>query len=309
MRTILSFIAAGALALLLLGGCGRDDAPSGAAVAVVATTPQAADFVREVGGDRVAVDQVLAPNADPHEYEPRPSDAEALAGADLVVRSGGDLDGWLDQLVESSGADAPVLTLIDSVRTRPAEDGETDPHWWQDPRNAILAVAAIRDELSAVDPAGAAAYERRAAEYTGRLERLDREIARCVDAVPAEERLLVTSHDSLGYYADRYGIEVIGATIPSLSTQAQPSAGDTADLIELIRRTGARAIFPEAGVSEELERSIASEAGATVGGELWADTLGPEGSPAATYIGAQESNTRELVAGFTGGSRRCDFGG
>lgn len=308
MRTILSFIVVGLASLLLLAGCGRDDSSSDAAVSVVATTPHAAEFAREVGGGRVAVTQILPPNADPHEYEPRPSDAESLAEADLVVSSGGDLDEWLDQLVESSGTEAPVLTLIDSVSTRTGEGGEEDPHWWQDPRNAILAVAAIRDELTSVDGDGSSTYRDDAAAYTAELERLERGIARCIDSVPPAERKLVTSHDSLGYYADRYGIEVIGATIPSLSTQAQPSAGETADLIELIRSTEVTTIFPEAGVSAELEDAIAEQAGASVGGELWADTLGAPGSDGETYVGAQEANTRELVAGFTGGSGDCELG-
>lgn len=307
VRTILSFIFAAILPLAFLAGCGDDDG-SGSAVAVVATTPQAAEFVREVGGERVAVTQILAPNADPHEYEPRPSDAEALADADLVIRSGGDLDEWLDQLIEGSGTDAPQLTLIDAVETR-TDDGEEDPHWWQDPRNAVRAVAAVRAELESVDPDGAADYRSAAAAYEDRLVRLDREIARCIDSVPPADRKLVTSHDALGYFADRYGIEVIGATIPSLSTQAQPSAGETAELVELIRSTGVRTIFPEAGVSQDLERAIADQAGASVGGELWADTLGPEGSAAATYAGAQQSNADELVRGFTGGETSCRFAG
>lgn len=309
MRTILSFVsvALAACALLALGGCG-DSTGGGGAVELTATTTQAADFAREIGGSRVAVTQILPANADPHEYEPRPSDAEALAGADLVLRSGGDLDSWLDQLLDSSGSDAPVLTLIDSVPARTSGDGEEDPHWWQDPRNAIRAVEAIRDELTAVDPDGAATYERNARVYVAALGRLDRSIERCMDAVPARERKLVTSHDALGYYADRYGIDVIGATIPSLSTQAQPSAGETADLIDLIRRTGVSTIFPEAGVSEELEGAIADGSGATVGGQLWADTLGPEGSDGATYVEAEQSNTAKLVAGFTDGRRSCRIG-
>jgi ABC-type Zn uptake system ZnuABC Zn-binding protein ZnuA len=200
-----------------------------------------------------------------------------------------------------------VLSLIDSARTRTDDSGEVDPHWWQDPRNAIAAVEAIRDELIAIDPGGAAGYRRNAAAYVAELERLDRSIAGCMDEVPAGERLLVTSHDALGYYADRYGIDVIGATIPSLSTQAQPSAGETADLIDLIRSSGVSTIFPEAGVSEQLEEAIASGAGASVGGQLWADTLGPEGSDGATYVAAMESNTAKLVDGFTDGRRSCEI--
>ena len=170
-----------------------------------------------------------------------------------------------------------------------------------------MAVEAIRDELVDLDPDGKKDFEANAAAYISELEDLDAGIAACVDAVPAEQRKLVTSHDALGYYADRYGIDVIGAAIPALTTQAQPSAGETAELVDTIRSAGVSTIFPEAGVSAELESVIADEAGASVGGELWADTLGPEGSDGATYIESLESNTVKLVEGFTDGAQSCPF--
>ena len=304
MRTILTFFIAYALLAAALSGCSDSGAGSGKGPTVVATTAQIADLTRNVAGDRGEVTQILAANADPHEYEPRPSDAEALAGADLIVRSGGDVDAWLDQLIDSSGSDAPVLTLSDHVDPIAGDDG-VDPHWWQDPRNAIRAVAAIRTELEQVDPAGAHAFAANARRYTAALERLDARIADCIGRVPKAERKLVTSHDALGYYAHRYGIEVIGAAIPALTTQAQASAGETAELIDLIRAEGVTTIFPEAGVSPGLEEAIATEAGARIGGELWADTLGPAGTDAATYIGSLRANTDELVDGFSDGAVSC----
>ncbi|MEA2332456.1 MAG: zinc/manganese transport system substrate-binding protein [Thermoleophilaceae bacterium] len=298
------------LAAIVLGaaGCGDGGGGGGGSVSAVATTTQVADLVRNVGGGRVDVDGILPPNADPHGYEPRPSDAAALAEADLVVRSGGELDEWLDDVVDSAGGDAPQVTLIDSVKTiAGGHDGDVDPHWWQDPRNAILAVAAIRDALAEADPEGHAGYERRAAAYTGELRRLDAAIERCIGRVPADRRKLVTTHDALGYFADRYGIEVIGAVIPSLSTQAQPSARDVEALVQQIRDEGVEAIFPEAAVSQKLERAISREAGADVGGELWTDTLGPEGSGAETYAGAMRANAAALAKGMSGGSVSCSF--
>ena len=272
-----------------------------------ATTTQVADLVRNVAGDRAEVDGILAPNSDPHEYEPRPSDAAAIAEADVVFRSGGDLDLWLDQIVESSGTDAPVVALIDSAETISVTDADADPHWWQDPRNAIAAVEAIRDELTATDPDGSETYDANARHYISILRELDREIATCIDQVPAADRKLVTSHDSLGYFAARYGLGVIGAAIPASTTQAQASAGETADLIELILNEDVRAIFPEAGVSEKLEQAIASQTGATVAGQLWADALGPAGSTGATYVDALAANAQTLVAGLTGGEQQCAF--
>ena len=267
---------------------------------VVATTTQVGDLTRNVAGRRAEVRQLLHPSSDPHAYEPRPSDARAAGRADLVLRSGGEVDGWLDGVLDSAGVSPSVVDLSEAVRTR-----GKDPHWWQDPRNAERAVTAIRDALSRADPAGRSTYELNSARYLRRLRKLDRAVTRCMHAVPARQRRLVTTHDALGYYAARYDIEVIGALIPSLSTQAQPSAGDTATLVDQIRAEGVKAVFPESSLNPKLERAVSRDAGASVGGMLWADTLGPEGSTGETYIGSIAANTAALVEGFTAGKRHC----
>jgi len=283
------------LALAVLAGCGGDDSPDGR-LPVVATTTQVADIVANVGGDRIDLDPLLAPNADPHDYEPRPSDAEAVARAQLLVRSGGDLDDWLGDVVEGAGADAAVLTLIDHVRAR-----DDDPHWWHDPRNGVLAVEAVRDALVKADPAGGAVYESNARAYARTLVRLDREVARCIDAVPPEWRKLVTTHDALGYFAARYGIDMIGSVLDSLSTQAQPSAGDTHALVDQMREQDVHVVFAESSIDPRLERAIAGEADARVGEPLWADTLGPAGSAGDTYVKSIAANADALARGFGGG--------
>jgi len=302
-----------ALAMLLVAssavlatGCGdNDSAASGAELTVVATTTQVADFVRNVGGDRVDVHGILGTNADPHDYEPRPSDVGAIGDAPLVFKSGGDIDAWLDELIENAGGDPRVVTLIDSVRRIKGEQGETDPHWWEDPRNSIRAVAVIRDALIEADPAGRATYERNAGAYLRKLQALDREIADCMRRVPAAKRKLVTTHDALGYFADRYDVEVVGALIPSLSTQAQPSARDINELVDQIRGEGVEAIFPETALNKRLESAVSREAGAKVGGQLWADALGPEGSGAETYLAAMRKNTNTMAEGMSGGMVSC----
>jgi len=308
VRTILTFV----IAIVVLGlavSAGSAGPPaSRAGLDVVATTPQVADLARAVVADRGHVTQILAANADPHEFEPRPSDAAAIASADLIVRSGGDVDGWLDQLVSSSGSGAPELVLADHVHLLTGPDGP-DPHWWQDPRNAERAVAAIARRLERIEPAAAPAFAAAARRYEARLRRLDRRIAACMDRVPVAERQLVTSHDSLAYFARRYGIDVAGAALPALTSAAQPSAGQTAALIDLIDARGVRAVFPEAGISTALEDAIAAATGARVGAELWTDTLGPPGTPASTYTGALAANARALVAGFSGGEVRCGVRG
>jgi len=320
--------------------CGREDDGAGSESAggaaevpaqrVVATTTQAADLVRNVAGDRVELTQLLTANADPHGYEPRPRDVEAIADADLVVRSGGDLDDWLADVIEQSGADADVVTLIDAVKTikgghdhveedehageeeeahageeEEEEDEETDPHWWQDPQNAVIAVGEIEQALAAVDPSGAQAYADLADSYRSAIEALDLAVAECWEEVPVRQRKLVTTHDALGYYAERYGLEMVGTVIPSLSTQGQASSGELAELAETIRHEGVKVVFAESSVNSKVERAIADEAGATVGKALWADTLGPEGSDGATYLESIASNTRAMIDGVSGGAVSC----
>ncbi len=284
-----------------LAACGDGGSSGGGAeLTAVATTPQVADLVRNVGGRRVEVETIVPARADPHDYEPRPSDAAALADAALVFRSGGDVDEWLDDVLDNAGSEAQTATLMDSVHTRAG-----DPHWWQDPRNGIMAVRAIEAALAEADPEGAAAYRRNAERYLERLRRLDAEIAACVERVPPEKRRIVTTHDSLAYFADRFGIEVVGAVIPSLSTQAQASAGDVERLVEQIRAEGVEAIFPEGALSAKLEEAIAREADTALGRPLYADSLGPEGTEAGTYLGALAANARSLVDGMSGGRARC----
>jgi ABC-type Zn uptake system ZnuABC Zn-binding protein ZnuA len=302
VTAVLALLAAAVVAF----GAGDEHGGRPGRLDVVATTTQAADLVHEVAGGRAGVVRLLAPNADPHDYEVRPRDMKAVAHADLVVRSGGDVDGWLQDAIDGAGTGAPVLTLIDHVARLHSSHG-VDPHWWQDPRNAERAVTAIRDALVRADPAHAAGYRASAARYGARLRALDAAVARCMNAVPQPERRLVTTHDALGYYARRYGLRIVGAVIPSLSTAGQPSAGELAALVRTIRAQGVHAVFSEQSVNAKVEAAIAAESGAKVGGSLWADTLGPAGSSGATYIGSIAANTRAIVDGLTDGRRRCDL--
>ncbi len=298
-------LAVAVLATMALGACADDATTTDrGGPSIVATTTQVGDLARAVAGDRARVTQIIKPNSDPHEYEPRPSDVKAVAEAAVVLRSGGDLDEWLGDVLSNAGSEAAVVTLIDAMRTRRLP-GEVDPHWWQDPRNGEIAVRGIRDALIAADPGGRAAYTANAAAYLQRLRSLDAAIRACIDRVPRRDRKLVTDHDALGYFADRYGITVVGTVIPALSTQAQASAGEVARLARTIRAEQVTTVFAESSVSRKLTEAIARESGAKVGPNLYADTLGAEGSAGATYLGALRANTRALVGGF--GGRSCQL--
>jgi ABC-type Zn uptake system ZnuABC Zn-binding protein ZnuA len=314
-RPVVVLLSLGAVGLL--AGCGAaSSAPARAGgVKVVVTTTQLGDFVREVGGDRAQVVQILQPNSDPHEYEPRPDDVKALLDAPLVFESGNDLDAWMGKVVRESGGNPRIVTLADSNVARvPGESSgpeasRHDPHWWHDPRNVAAAISLIRDALTRANPAARGVYARNARAYLARLARLDAGIAACMHRVPAAQRKLVTDHDAFGYFARRYGIEVIGAVIPSQTTQAQPSAGDVARLVATIRRERVHAVFPESSVSPKLARAIAAETGASSSYTLYGDTLGPAGSDGATYLAMERHNADAMVRGFTAGRQRCSIPG
>ncbi|HEY6637625.1 MAG TPA: zinc ABC transporter substrate-binding protein [Solirubrobacterales bacterium] len=304
---------AGALVgAMLIAGCGGSGADSGR-VSVVATTTQIGDFVRQVGGNAVDVHQILAPNTDPHDYEPRPDDVTTTADAKLVFENGDELDAWMGKVVDDSGSDAKIVDLGASVPVKlPGESSgpeasQYDPHWWHDPRNAEETVRQIATQLSAVEPKDKATFTANAAAYEAELKTLDAGIAHCVDSVPAADRKLVTDHDAFGYFADRYGIQVIGAVIPSQTTQAQPNAQDLSNLADIVRSEHVKAIFPESSLSPKLAESIASQTGAQVGQDLYGDTLGPDGSSGDTYLKMETANANSMIAGFTGEPSRCEI--
>ena len=305
-------VAALALAALALAGCGSSSGGSNR-LDVVATTTQNGDWARIVGGPDVSVHQLLQPNTDPHEYEPRPSDVEATARADVVLENGDRLDGWMDKVVSSSGGDPRVVDVGASVpvllpgETSGPEASRFDPHWWHDPRNAVAAVRRIEQAFAAASPSDRAGFARRAGAYVARLRTLDGRIAACFGRIPRAERELVTDHDAFNYFAARYGIRVVGAIIPSQTSQAQPSAGETARLIALIRREHVHAVFPESSLSPRLAEAVARETGARSDLVLYGDTLGPAGSPGATYADMEAANAERMALGFSGGKVRCRF--
>jgi len=308
--------ASGAVALLVAaaaGGCGSGSSTGagggGGRIDVVATTTQVADFVRNVGDGRVRVTQILRPNTDPHDYEPRPSDVAAVAGAKILFTSGDGLDRWAAKLVSQSGGSPEVVDLGADVPVRIAAGGRTDPHWWHDPVNAQAAVARIRETLDRADPRGTPVYQARATAFLTALGVLDKGIQACFAAIPRSRRTLVTDHDAFAYFSRRYGVDLVGAVIPAQSGQSQTSAADVARLVRLIRSRHVRAVFPETSLNASLARALARETGARVGAPLYGDTLGPKGSRGATYLRMERANADAMARGFSGGRAGCDIPG
>lgn len=289
-----------ALLAILLGGCSNDKGDnSTAAVSAVAATTQLGDFVRNVGGDRVQVEELLEADVDPHDYEPVPSDAESIAEADIVFRAGFDLDEWLDELIENAGGDSSIVDVSEGVETVTGEgESEEDPHVWLNPDNVDVIVDNIVAGLSEVDPGGAETYAANAERYKDEVTEMDSQVEAVFSACEPSELKLVTNHDSLNHLANRYGLTIVGAVIPSLETTAEPSAEDLAELIELIEQEDVEAIFSESSVDTEVEDQVAEESGATVVADLYTDALGPEDSGAGTYIEMMIHNAETIVEGL-----------
>ncbi len=304
-----------AVAAVLVAGCGSSSSGDDGALQVVVTTTQLGDVTRAIAGRDAHVTQLLKPNSDPHDYEPRPDDVRATVGAGLIVISGDDLDHWIDDVVEQADTDAKVVDAGAAATFHVAGDSsgpeasKYDLHWWHDPRNMRAAVKPIAAALAAADAAHADAYRDRAQAYDAKLAALDRGIAACVATIPPDRRKLVTDHDAFNYFAKRYGLKVVGAVIPSQTTQAQASAGDVAALVRTIRREKVRAVFPESSVNSELAETIARQSGARADLELYGDTLGPAGSSGATYLTMEQANADAVVKGLSGGARGCPISG
>lgn len=287
-----------------LAGCGGGEdgtaAGSGGRLSVVATTMQLQDFARQVGGDRVRVTGILGPEDEPHEYEPTPSDAEALADAEVVVENGANLDEWLGDLLANAGSEAERVTAAEGIELLPTEEEgfPGDPHVWHDPENAKAMVDTLAEGLAAADPEGRAVYARNATAYKRELDAMAARIRRTLEPIPAEDRKLITTHDAFGYFVRAYDIDQVGTVLASVSTSAEPSGRQVRELVETIRAQDVKAIFAEEALEARLERRIAEEAGAQVSTSLYADVLGAPGSGAETYVEAELANAKAMAAAW-----------
>ena len=285
--------------------------PSAKGLRVLAVETFLADIAQNVAGERLRVEALLPPMADLHSFEPTPGDVARLAESDVLIINGAGLEHALMKLVPETGKPL-IIEASAGLKSRVAseselageheehehhehEEHEGDPHFWLDPNHVIRYVENIRDGLSRADPDGAAVYAANAEAYIRQLQELDRWIAAQVAEIPPERRLLVTDHESFGYFADRYGFRIIGAVVPSFSTGASPSAQYLAQLIEQIKATDVPAIFLESSSNPQLAEQIARETGARVVTELYSHSITDAHGPAPTYIEMMSYNTRVIV--------------
>jgi zinc/manganese transport system substrate-binding protein len=276
-------------AAFIMMGCGQGPAATttGGLPRVLATETFLGDIARNVAGDRISVDTLLVPGTDPHEFQLRPQDAIKLAQSQVLIVNGLGYETWLAKSLENSGGQRLLIVGTTGLTANPDPSGDHpdgDPHMWMNPLNVVQYVQNIRDGLSQADPAGAPVYASNAAVYAAKLKDLDGWINTQVAQLPPERRLLVTNHDALGYFAQAYGFKVVGAVIPSVTSEASPSAQTMAALIQTIKSSRAPAIFLDASENQNLADQIAAESGAKVVTGLYVETLSAADGPAPTYL-------------------------
>lgn len=297
-----------AMAAFGLAGCGGGATGGGSAdgkPVVVATTTMIEDLARQIAGDDATVVGLMKTGQDPHIYDVTPRDATTIREADLVLLNGLHLEATLaDIIAEHAEGRAVALAEQDTIEPLSGGDGldvAPDPHCWMDVAQFKRYAERTRDALIELDPDHAEGYRERAAAYLQELEALDTWVREQIARVPAERRVIVTGHDAFAYYGRAYEVEVHG--VIGISTEQEPRPQDVQALESLVRERGVRALFFESSVSANLNqivRRVAEGSGATIGGELHADSLGEPGSEAGTYIGMMRHNTTTIVEALLG---------
>jgi len=266
------------------------------------------DIARNVAGDHLQISSLIPPGVDPHSFELTPQDVAKLSSSNLILTNGAGLESWLQTTLTSNASNITVVEASKGLANRAPKPGEippsqlvnsagvvVDPHFWLDPIDVITYVNNIRDAFSVLDPSNAASYASNATAYIAQLNATDQWIQAQVNQIPAQNRLLVTNHETFGYYADRYGFKIVGAVIPSTSTDASPSAQQMADLINIIKADKVKAIFLEVGSNPQLAQQVATETGIQIVETLWTHSTSPAGGPATTYIDMMKYDTTEIV--------------
>ena len=284
---------------------------------VVVTTNILGDVVANIVGDEMNVMTILPVGVDPHDFQASAQQVDQIETAGvLIVNGGGFEEGILDVIESAEEGGVPVFEALGSIKgvleltehAGEAEEGDhedehggSDPHFFADPARMAQAASGIAvflaDNVHGVD---LAALEAQAAEYIAELESLDAEVESALSEIPKVDRVLVTNHEVLAYFADRYDFEVVGTVIPSGTTADSASAGELAALVDVIQREGVGAIFADTSSSADLARTLADEVGEIEVVELFSESLGDEGSDGSTYLDMVRTNAERIRSALVG---------
>jgi ABC-type Zn uptake system ZnuABC Zn-binding protein ZnuA len=296
-KYVFSMIRLTTLTLLFLTSCSSAPINNDGRLKVLASTTILADLAQNVAGDRAEVTSLLPFGADPHAYQAAPSDVARIAESTVLILNGIEYERFIEPLLKNAGGERLIITATDGSKPNTMqEDGAQvgDPHMWLDPTRVVTYVENIRDGLIKVDPTGVEIYTSNANAYISQLKDLDAWIMEQVNTIPVNRRLLVTNHEATGYFAERYGFTVIGAVIPSFSSEAGTSAQEMATLVDQIKASGAPAIFLGEVENPDLADQIAAETGVKVVHDLYLESL-TNGAPAGTYIDMMKHNVSRIV--------------
>lgn len=283
---------------------------------IVASFSILGDMVKQVGGDTVAVHVLVGTDSDAHGYQPTSADLKAVAAADVLVANGLGFDPWLQKAGKAAHFKGQQVTASNGVATRElteadddgqhdghdhdshGHDGHLDPHAWQDLRNGQIYVDNIAKALSAARPAAASAISARAAAYKAELAALDDSIRAQFAEIPAEKRVIITSHDAFGYFGAAYGITFHAPY--GLSTETEPSAKDMARFLDQVKVAGVKTVFVESMHNPKLIEQLGRDTGAKLGGTLYSDALSPPGGTAPDYKSMFKHNSALFLAAMRG---------
>jgi ABC-type Zn uptake system ZnuABC Zn-binding protein ZnuA len=298
------------LALLLTAGCSAPAGPAapgsglspGEKPQVVATTSIVADVVAQVGGDLIDLGVLIPIGADPHAFEPTPQDVVAVSDAHILFANGAGLEEFLDPMLESAGAAARVVYVSDGVDLRHSaaeadpdhEEAADDPHTWTDPNNVMVWVGNIEEALVALDPPHADRYRANAAAYRAELAELDGWIRGEIALIPEANRRVATDHATLNYFADRYGVETVGAIIPGYSSLSEPSARELAVIEDTIRDLQVKAVLVGNTVNPALSERVAQDTGTQLV-RIYTGSLSSPGGEADSYVAYLHYNVNAIV--------------
>lgn len=298
---------------LLLAACSpaaqSSSTNDSSAINVVTTTGMIADVVKNIGGERVNVTQLMGAGVDPHLYTATQNDVAALSGAQIIFYSGLHLEARMTDIFEQIGANKPVVAVTanipeDKILKSPVYDAP-DPHVWMDASLWSMAAQHIADELSKFDPAGAETYKANVAKYLTQLAELDGYAREQIQTIPEQQRVLVTAHDAFHYFGRAYAIEVFAPQ--GITTAAEAGVEDIRQTIQIVVDRKVPAIFVESSVPQDVVNAIVEGAAAqgqtvTIGGSLYSDAMGQPGTPDGTYIGMIRHNVDTIVKALGGGS-------
>lgn len=297
-------------ALALVVGCSPSEEKKSATsdgtekLKVTATVGMVADLARRIGGDRVDVTTLMGPGVDPHLYKASEGDLRRLGDADVVLYNGLFLEGKIgDALAQVAQRGKPVVAVAEKIDesklVHPAEyEGHPDPHVWFDVSLWIRTVQPIVEGLAAAAPSSEPYFKERGAALVLELEQLHLWCQEQIATIPAERRVLITAHDAFGYFGRAYDIEVMG--LQGLSTATEFGLKDVQRIVDLVSERGIRAVFVESSVPRRSIEAVVQGCKArghdvTIGGELFSDAMGEEGTPEGTYVGMVRSNVETIV--------------